>query len=230
MKKIIFSIILAASIMSSFAQDSIKNKIYHNEFGIDATGFIKQFLNFSSSQNPEYYSPTYYLTYRRHFKPGNIRFAIGGSYAEHDIQSGLPSDQNKYHYNARSIDARIGWEFVTNLSKRWQVFYGLDFKPSYSYIKDDAPYWNGGYANGDESKTQLYAFSPLLGFKFSITKRLSISTEASFAFILQQQYTRHYYIPETADYPSIPDVIIPKAKQFSTSFTQPLSVFIAFDI
>ena len=45
MKKIFLSIILVISILRVFAQDNkIETKIYHNEFGVDATGFLKQFL------------------------------------------------------------------------------------------------------------------------------------------------------------------------------------------
>lgn len=83
MKKTIFSILLAAWTISATAQDStaIKapQKNYHNEFGLDATGFFRQFLSFNDQQftSAYLYSPTYYVTYRRYFKGGNIRFAIG---------------------------------------------------------------------------------------------------------------------------------------------------------
>jgi len=47
--------------------------------------------------------------------------------------------------------------------------------------KNDAPYWNGGYANGYMTKSQIYGIAPLLGFRFLLNKRLSISTETSFS-------------------------------------------------
>ena len=229
MKKIFLTLTLASLLLSGFAQDSLRTKPRNNEFGIDATGFIKQFISLSISEYPQYYSPTYYLTYRRHFKPGNIRFAIGGNYSSRDLSPAFAGDTNKYRAKSSGLDTRVGWEFYNNLGKRWQVYYGIDFTVSYSYSKNDAPYWNGGYANGSESRIQTYGLSPLLGFKFKILKRLSISTEASFIIYMQQTENRRYYIPVASGYPPIPDQVSPLTKNLSTSFTQPVSVFIAFD-
>ena len=58
MKKIFLSILLTYIFLSSIAQDTIKEKVYHNEFGIDATGFIKQFLYFNQQLTSSDYSPT----------------------------------------------------------------------------------------------------------------------------------------------------------------------------
>lgn len=230
MKNLILTIILATTVLTTFGQDSTKTKVYHNEFGIDATAFLKQFLNFNSGQYPDYYNATYYLTYRRHFKYGNIRFGIGGGFSDYDIPAAFDGDVNKYHYNSYSLNSRIGWEFFNELSKRWQVFYGLDFRPSLSYTKNDAPYWNGGYANGSETKSQTYGIAPLLGFRFKLTNRLSISTETSFSINWQQSESRRYYIPVTSQYPPLPDVVTPKTKKLFSSFAQPLSLLLTFDI
>ncbi|OFX36850.1 MAG: hypothetical protein A2X08_14550 [Bacteroidetes bacterium GWA2_32_17] len=231
MKKTIFTFFLSIGILTVLAQDTtMKSKVYRNEFGIDATGFVKQFLNVNQSEFSNYYSPTYYLTYRRHFKCGNLRFAIGGAIESQDLAPAFTGDSNKYHRNSYSIDTRLGWEFSNDLSKRWQVFYGLDFRPSYSYSKNDAPYWNGGYANGSESKSQIYAVAPLLGFRIKINNRLSLSTETSLSFNFSQSSSRRYYIPVTSQYPPIPDVVTPKTKSFYSSFSQPVFIILTFDI
>ena len=230
MKHYILTVILATTILTTFSQDSTKTKVYHNEFGIDGTAFIKQFFNFNSGQFPDQYSATYYLTYRRHFKCGNIRFAIGGSYADYDLTSGWSLDSNKYHYNSYSFSSRIGWEFFSNLSKRWQTFYGLDFRPTISHTKNDAPYWNGGYANGYESNSQIYSIAPLLGFRFRLNNRLSISTETSFSINWQVDSNRKYFIPQTSSYTPLPDIVSPKTKKLVTGFSQPISLFLTFDI
>jgi hypothetical protein len=231
MKTIFLSFIIGTTIFTSIAQDTTKSKkIYHNEFGVDATGFVKQFLNFSQSQYPVFYTPNYYLTYRRYLKRGNIRFAIGGAFSNQVIPAGSTQDPNKYQNKSYSFDARIGWEFYTDLSKSWQVFYGIDFRPSYSYSKNDAPYWNGGYANGAEDKTQVYGVAPLLGFRFKLTSRLSLSTEASFSVNLESYSGKRYYIPETSQYPPVPDVIIPQRQKTYTNFSQPVSLILTFTI
>lgn len=230
MKHFILTIILTTTSIAIFSQDSIRTKKFHNEFGIDATAFIKQFLNFDNGQFSDQHSSTYYLTYRRHFNCGNIRFAIGGSYSDNDISPAFQVDSNKYHYNSYSVSSRIGWEFFSNLSKRWQTFYGVDFRQSISYIKNDAPYWNGGYANGYESKSSNYSITPLLGFRFRLNNRLSLSTEASFSFNFQQSSNRKYFIPVAGQYPQLQDIVSPDTKKIATSFSQPISLFLTFDI
>lgn len=230
MKKVILSIILTTNFLLAYSQDSIsKAKIYHNEFGIDATGFLKQFINLNTSPYPTDYTPTYYLTYRRHFKRSNIRFSIGGSYTSYDLPPST-NDLNTYQYRSRSIALKLGYEFFTDLSKRWQVFYGIDFRPSWSYSKDDAPYWNGGYANGRESKSTIYGIAPLLGFRFKINKRLSLSTETSFSMNYYEGEGRNYYIPVSSIYPPIPDAKSPKSSKIYSNFTQPIAIIITFDI
>ncbi len=230
MKHFLFTVLLALATLTTFSQDSLKTKDYRNEFGIDGTAFIKQFFNFNSGQFPTQYVNTYYLTYRRLYKCGNIRFAVGGSYSSNDINNNNPQDDNQYRYEAFSLNSRIGWEFFSNLSTRWQVFYGLDFRPTFQRTKNDVMYWTSGYANGFEDKMQLYAIAPLLGFRFRLTDRLSISTEASFSLNWSVNERTDYFTPQSSMYPSKPDIISPKTKRLETVFQQPISLFVTFDI
>jgi hypothetical protein len=191
---------------------------------------MKQFIYINNSQFQSYYVPSYYLTYRRHFNFGNLRFAIGGAFLHQDISPAFSQDSNKYERNSRSFDIRIGWEFSNELSRRWQVFYGADFRPSVSHDKNDAPYWNAGYANGSESKTELYAIAPLLGFRFRLTNRLSLTTEASFSVNWSTVTNKRYFIPVTSQYPPLPDVVHPAVKRTYSSFNEPIFIIITFDI
>ena len=221
-KTILFIVVISLSIFAFGQKEEKTENEYKNEFGIDATGFIKQFVNLNTSEYQMCYFPNYYLTYRRRFKGGNIRFAFGGKLSEQD-NNGNTTDS--YAFNTR-----VGWEFINSLNIRWKVFYGVDLKTSYNYSKNDIQYWNGGYANGKESKTNTYAISPLLGFKFKLTKRLSLSTEANLSFIYQNSYVRSYYTPVSEDYPPIDDVISPDIIKKMISFYQPSFIIITFDI
>lgn len=212
------------------AQDSTQTKRYRNEFGIDATGFLKQFLYLNGTQFPEYYTPAYYLTYRHHFGKCNLRAAVGGFFEHQPLASPFSGDANSYERATVLVSARIGWEWTNELSRRWQVFYGADYRQGYTHEKNDAPYWNGGYANGRESTNLTYGVAPLLGFRFRITERLSLATEASFGFYMFSNESRKYYIPVTSQFAPVPDEITPKRTGFYTSFAQPLSIFITFDI
>ena len=229
MKTGTITILLAVSSLVTFAQDTTNGKRYHNEFGVDATGFLKQFLNFNT-QFGSYYSPTYYITYRRHFKSGNIRAALGGDYRNNQIQNAFQGDSSKLYNKGYSYYFRIGFEHSNELSKRWQVFYGIDFMPNYVYNKNDAPYWNGGYANGYENKTKIFGVAPLLGFRLWLNNRLSLSTEASLSLNWEQNKGHKYYIPVSGQYPPRPDDSETETKKVYTSFGQPLSVFITFEL
>ena len=225
MKRII--LLFSAFIVTISLNAQEESKTYKNEIGLDATGFIRTIVNFNSdNQN---YFPTYYLSYRRKFKPGNIRFAIGGNYDKRDIPAVFENDINAYYRSSKSFDARIGWEFKTELSRRWQVYYGMDVRPGFNYYYNDAQYWNGGYANGIETKTQVLGFAPLLGFRFKLTDRISLLTESSLSLNFEKTDTRRFYTPIDTTFPEIQDNKNPTTQAVYTSFLQPLSIFFTFD-
>jgi hypothetical protein len=232
MKKLVLIIALFILGFSSFAQDTVKAKPpsqHLNEFGIDATGFLKQYLDFNNSTT--YYTPTYYLTYRRHFKCGNLRVAVGGGFTDNQITPSFSTDTNLKFYNqGYFLYANIGWEFYNNLSKKWQVFYGADFRTSLIYSKGDYQYNIGGYAQGNESQTQIYAIAPLLGIRFKLTKWLSILTEASLSFNWEQDINGTFYIPLPGAIQPAPSNNNQFLVKMYSSFSQPLSVFIDFTI
>jgi hypothetical protein len=230
MKRLAFIFILCFIEASTYAQDTTKTKQRLNEFGIDATGFLKQYLDFGSQQYATYYNPTYYLTYRRHFSCGNLRVAVGGDYTDTQLPPNFSTDSNKYYDRGYSFYGSIGWEFYNNLSKKWQVFYGVDFRWTQVYSKDDENYSNGGYTNGSESKTQIFSLAPLLGIRFKLTKRLSILTEASYSINREQDNNGTYYTPLPGAIPPAPQATSQKLLKVYTSFSQPLSVFIDFTI
>jgi len=206
MKKVLLIFVLILIVLTSFGQDTITStKPYKDEFGLDVTGLIQQFLIINQGEYYVEYSPTYYLTYRRHFKPGNIRAAIGSAFENKDLSPTWTTDTNKYKSRSYSFDIRIGWEFINQLSKHWQIFYGFDFRPSYYYSKNDLVYWSSSYATGRESKNQIYAVAPLLGIRFKFSDRLSLTTEASFSVNYRNSWVRTYIIlPFQIDMPRFP--------------------------
>lgn len=230
MKYVFLFLCIGVFATSLVGQDAPKE--YRNEFGLDGTGFIRSFLSFNE-ESAIYgnYEPIYYLSYRRKFKPGNIRFAIGGAYEQMDLPgSGSQSDSLMFVRNSYSIDFRIGWEFTNELSSRWQVYYGLDFRTSFSHSYNEARYYSGGYANGTESDNQILGIAPLLGFRFRITDRISLLTEANFSLNWAKTENRDFFTPVNSTYPELPDEVDPTTNSVYTSFRQPLSIFFVFDI
>ncbi|TVR37306.1 MAG: hypothetical protein EA392_13115 [Cryomorphaceae bacterium] len=214
---------------AAFGQEEPKE--YKNEFGLDATGFIRSVLNINfdpTFQMP--YTPTYFLSYRRKFKPGNIRFAIGGAYGREDVLSMLSNDTSTFQRNFSAIDVRLGWEFTTELSKRWQAYYGLDLRATFTHNYNELIFSSGGYANGRESRNEILGLAPLLGFRFRITDRISLLAEGSFSLNWAKTDRRDFFTPLSESSPELPDTQLPTARSTYTLFAQPLSIFFVFDI
>lgn len=226
MRKIYLLLLLLQTNFSFSQTDS--SFFFKNEFGIDATGTLRFFTQFQNSSD-YLYSPTYYLTYRRIFERGNIRFGIGGNASNQERPSPF-GDSSIYNYKESSIDTRFGWEFNSNLTKKWQVFYGLDFRFSFGNIKNESAFFNGGYSYGFESHFTSIGIAPILGFRFKINNRISLLTETNFSVNFSKFYNnRDFYIP-LAGYPEIPDKTTPDTKSFYTQFSQPISIFFVFNI
>lgn len=205
------------------------SKINRNEFGLDATGTIRFFTKFQNTSDYSY-TPTYYLTYRRYFDKGNIRFGIGGEVS--DIEQSSPfGDSAIYNRTSNSLDTRLGWEFKSDLSKRWQVFYGLDLRFSVRDFRNESSFFNGGYAYGFESNSKTYGIAPVLGFRFKLNDRISLLTEANFNFNLSKYKNKDFYtvIPGSGS-PELPDEVAPNTRSIYTSFSQPLAVYFVFNI
>jgi len=216
MKTILFYFIFMFVLFQSFGQDSTRTPVsYKNEFGIDATGFFRQFIN----KNTDYFSGLY-LTYRRHFKPGNIRSGIG-----FDFQSNSNRNMNTdFVYSTINVQSRIGWEWYSTLTKRWQVYYGIDFRTNIGYDRITATY-SKDVKNERIRINQGYGLGPVLGFRYKFSPRLSLVTETSLSVFYSQFSTEESY----KNYDDETKRIYYSGSVYS-SFTAPLSVFITFDI
>lgn len=93
----------------------------------------------------------YLLNYKYHFN-------------KHAIRAGLNLNYETNYDGQQSIDSRIGFEWKSTI-KKWQVFYGVDL--GYSYTK----------YNFQKNLIRQYIFAPLIGFRYFISPRFSISTE-----------------------------------------------------
>lgn len=234
MKAIFFIVLFFLSFTDAFSQkletelDWDQNR--HHEIGVDATGFIKQFTNLNGDFFSANFIPIYQFTYRYKTRFGNLRFAIGGNYSEQEFQNLFIGDSTIRKRMNNFISGRIGWEFKNEISKRWQVFYGVDFRPSFSYAREDALQYNFDYVIGQESKSKIMGFAPLLGFRFRLLPRLSLMTEASFVMNFQTTSNRLYYAPRYDEFPAKEDVKMDDLKSVYGSFNAPINVIIAFDL
>lgn len=221
MRTILFASLFLSLLFVSYGQDSTaKAKVCRNEVGVDATAFLRQFMfnTYSSSS----YFPTYYFTYRRHFKPGNLRFGFGLNFNTTDGPD-IDHTDNQHEDNFE-LDARIGWEWVSDFHPRWQVFYGLDFRPSLRVNKTTRVDQSGDAQYSKDEIGEYYGLAPFLGFRFRCTRRFSLTTETSYSMIYSQ-FTSKVTASESSSVPPKDE----KGKRFYSRYTQPLSVVATFD-
>lgn len=227
--KVLLLLLIASN--SLRAQDSTRTKQRRHEIGIDLTSFIKYYFNFGQDVNAGIKNSLFYIQYRFHLKSNNnIRAGVGGSYSETEMASPYTGDETRYKNKQQSFNYRLGFEHFEDISKRFQVFYGLDLLAGNSYQKNDAPYWNGGYANGIENKTASYGVAPLLGVRFKLNKRLSIFTESSLLVNVNDGWQKRYYIPVDNTYPALPATPKARSKSVNTTFNFPLFIVLAVNI
>ncbi|MFD1551014.1 hypothetical protein DNU06_04565 [Putridiphycobacter roseus] len=202
--------------------------VRHHEIGLDATGFIKKFTNITGESDFQY--PIYQFTYRYKMNVGNIRFGAGGLYAENEFQNLYYGDSTIRKRFTKTLNLRLGWEFKTDISKRWQAFYGVDFRASYGQFRDDNYTYEYQYSLGREYNTETIGIAPLLGFRFKITPRLSLTTEANFSISMTKSKETIKYIPLNDYVPIVEDKELDELKSINGYFDAPLSVILTFDI
>ena len=145
---------------------------------------------------------------------------------KNQIPNSFADDTNKYSYQKQIINLRLGWEFTEDLSKRFELFYGLDFKWNWFNLVDDASFYNGGYANGNSIQSQSLAMSLLMGFRFKINDRISLSTETNFGFYLQKEARRKYFQAVTHQFPAIDDLVTPTFYSSYTQYPAPVMLYL----
>jgi hypothetical protein len=233
MKKTIIVLLSTFTYQMGMTQNAQQNNdsfsYHHHELGLDGTSFIKQFLTFNNQSQA--YFPLYYLTYRFHFKNNsNLRTAIGGKYKKENTKAPSSSDPNRAKDYEKSFDFRIGYELTKKLSKRWNAFYGMDLRPSVSHIKNDASGQINGYQRGTMTDIKQFGVAPLLGFKFEINSRVSLTTEASFSINYYEEFSHSYYKPLFDGVPPKPDDNKKDAYNWYSSLNQPLFIILVIDL
>jgi hypothetical protein len=214
MKKLILTLSIVMLATFVFGQvvtppDSTK-KEFKNALVIDATGLLQQF--FHLNDNSYFYDP-YLLRYKRFFKSNALRINVGGSYHSNDNKI---TDSTGYKNFRCSFEFAVGFEHYVYLSKRWNLYFGAD--AIFDYFKEFSHSYYGTPTYDDSEISYGYGVSPLLGVQFRINSRLSIATETSCDFQVENFLDKHssdpasYYNQKT------------KSMGFATHFHAPTTI------
>ncbi|HMN06765.1 MAG TPA: hypothetical protein PKD45_13670 [Flavobacteriales bacterium] len=168
----------------------------------------------------------YWFSYRyRLNKQWNLRAAVGGNIYREDRPS-MFADRDNYRIQKTQWGLRAGIEHAQELAKRWQVFYGLDLRSSWTCELNEERFSNGGYLYGSEESGSAIGPAVLLGIRFRITPRFNILTEASLALMSTTKEKREYSTPILGGEPK-PDVTS-RTTGLQSTFTPPLAVTATF--
>lgn len=156
------------------AQDST-----FKEIGLNATPFVNQYLDFGSG-NGEFSSP-YMITYEQRFGRLGSRVGVGlvGNNNMDKPVNGVPTEP-VFHQNDLSFDARWGVLMYKEISKKWNLKYGLDAIVSIDNNKNWTEVKNvfGDLVTNTNSQV-IYetGLSPFVFVQFQISDHFSIGTE-----------------------------------------------------
>jgi len=167
MKKItlLFSMLIFS--FSVYSQDiltesDVSNSEYDQQIGINSTALISQLINFSS--NFSVFNSNYIFTYKKRKGNKNFRLGVGGGFFFEKEDSDKRSNV--------SIRLRLGRERFTDISKRWRVYYGGDFKIDFDNTS--------AFFLDEPIRRYSLGGGPVCGLQFNINSRLSLATEASY--------------------------------------------------
>jgi len=184
------------------AQEPVTPRQNTHEIGTDAMPFIHGLNIFNSGPfftpnsdlyNLGYRNP-YSLIYRKHFNKYSARMGVGGSVYFDAI---TVNDTTEILRNSTSFKIRAGIEGKTELGKRWQSFYGMDFFYRMDRDHSDNMFSNAGQVIGADLKIINFGISPMLGFRFRINSRISLSTETNIELFYFQSSLKRLHVPDS---------------------------------
>jgi hypothetical protein len=173
MRKYLLSVLMFGFCLSLTAQDVKSDKFVKHELGFDATSLIGRMVgitDFGVWTVP--YEPTYYLYYRTHIGKMRLRAAAGGNYLSNNSEVKTETSQ---------LDYKIGAEFLTEISKRFELYYGLDGVGGSTRNYREWEYANE-YLVAYDYGLDYVGIAPFLGVRFKITDRISLMSEISAVF------------------------------------------------
>ncbi len=167
------------------------------QVGVNATDFVRQYLVFNSNNLNLTTSP-YDLNIKLFQNKLNLapntriglRMGFGYLFAENSNTQNNSS--SNFKTKTEGLNYRLGFEFQQDLSKRFTVFYGLDYRRGKNKNLTENTFENNGVKetstneNSNKSRGAQIAF----GVQFKITNYLNINTEALFGYVTGESSTK----------------------------------------
>ncbi|MDP2175304.1 MAG: hypothetical protein Q8K70_05265 [Bacteroidota bacterium] len=170
------------------AQDE---KTYKNEFHLNATGFITNYLNFGGAPNS---NNPYLLGYKRIIDKSAFRFGFMGDIRTNNTN--VNHSQPRSYSQTNSLNIRFGYELRQDLNKKWTVFYGLDLVGGFFDFKSknsQSVFFNGNNTNVNfirSNSNYSYGGGPVGGIQWNLSQRISLMAESRAYFLYTENQTK----------------------------------------
>ncbi len=164
---------------------------FQGQIGFDASGFLKQFVVLNSTT-----APTSPINFNAKFLTGWNRFPslligprLGFGYSNTHSYSNNENQNNERSDDSKSRTARIGLEVQQLISKRWIVYYGVDYingTSSTSTVSTSSIFNPNPPPSILNVRTEIttnektFGYGPVLGLQFNINKWMCLGTETAF--------------------------------------------------
>ncbi|MBJ7428726.1 MAG: hypothetical protein JHD28_07210 [Bacteroidia bacterium] len=186
MKKTIlfFYSIIASNILLAQYNDGNPKPVQF-QAGINVASFVKQFINFSGTNNNLITTPyacNGKVLYRLRKNDALIGLRLGMGYTNTETESITPSFESSSVNE--TFDGRIGLEYQKELNKRWVTYVGFDYiSQSASNInKSNFLQTQNPVKSTTNVNTVMDGGGFVLGIQFNINKYITLSTEASYYY------------------------------------------------
>lgn len=219
MKQKIF-LFFAASFLSIFTYgqttDTLTEKVFKNEIGIDATSLFTNIFKGT-------YSSPYAIQYQQHIRQSAIRFTLGGIY---DTNNHL-LDTGSYEEYSKSIALKLEYLHYFKLDYHWYLFMGIGVIYSIEDRLTGYPINSNSYINYQDTKTENTGGNLLVGLQYKISSRINASIEGNLK-ILSSQTTRFNYSQVLVGSGVVPSDYYETVKSTEIQFTPPINFTLSF--
>lgn len=190
MRKYIFTTLIALLankfiFSQTIATTDISNKPYQFQAGINVTSFVRQFVNFSGSNNNIATSP-YTLSFKAfkmlRNKNSQIGLRLGSGYTNENFSNVNATNSNSTF--DESLDLRIGIEYQKMITKKWIAFVGFDYISQKETVNTESKFISSGteFLSTNNRTTLMDGAGFIFGMQFNLNKFLALSTEASYYY------------------------------------------------
>lgn len=181
MKNLLLGIFCISS-CALYSQSSDK-PFYKHEIGLNVTDLLNTLLNSSATNDNSIYT---FIYKRRTNEKKAIRTGFGLQILQNSNDS---NSQTGFRVISRTnLNARVGLEWRTNISNKFDLLYGIDFLGGYSQSESTFFDFNGRIENNNTGIS--IGSGPILGIQFHISDRMSISTETTLYYVFSMNKQR----------------------------------------